>query len=155
MKINITKDEYRSLIDMIYIADWVLTSYKSEEGPETKKYQDVMQKFYAFAKDFGMENLIRFDKESNTYCETREFDDTSECHQFIDEYDNDSFWERLIEQLTRRDLEEESIGKETRDKDPDKYFERFAAIEMIYISEFEENGLDNLAIKKRKPATTN
>ena len=54
MKINVTQDEYRHLIDMIYIADWVLTSYKSEEGPEIKQYQDVMQKFYALAKDMGM-----------------------------------------------------------------------------------------------------
>ncbi len=154
MKINVTHDEYRHLIDMIYIADWVLTSYKSEEGPEIKQYQDVMQKFYALAKDMGMGNLIEFDKELNTYCETQEFNDTSECQQFINEYDNDSFWERLIEQLTTRDLEEELIGKETIAKDRDKYFERYAAIEMKYISEFEEYGLDNLAIKKRKPATT-
>ncbi|MFA5183029.1 MAG: hypothetical protein WC405_17055 [Syntrophales bacterium] len=155
MKINVTKDEYRSLIDIIYIADWVLTSYKSEEGQEIKRYKDVMQKFYALAKDMGMENLIKFDKELNAYWETKEFDDTSECHQFIDEYDNDSFWERLIEQLTTRDLEEELGGKKTMDKDPDKYFERYAAIEMKYMAEFEENGLDNLTIRKRKPALTN
>lgn len=155
MKINVTKDEYRSLIDMIYIADWVLTSYKSEEGPEIKKYQDVLQKFYALAKDMGMENLIKFDEELNSYCETQEFEDTSERHQFIGEYDNDSFWERLIEQLTTRDLQEKFGGKETRDKDPDKYFERYAAIEMKYMAEFEENGLDNLTIRKRKPAMTN
>lgn len=155
MKINITKDEYRSLIDIIYIADRVLTSYKSEEGPEIKKYQDVIQKFYALAKDMGMEKLIKFDKELNAYCETQEFDDTSQCHQFLDEYDNDTFWERLIEQLTARDLEEESTGKEARDKDPDKYFERYASLEMKYISEFEEYGLDNLVIGKRKPALTN
>jgi hypothetical protein len=152
MKINVTKDEYRHLIDMLYIADWVLTSYKSEEGPEIKRYQDVMQKFYALAKDMNMENLIKFDKELNTYCETQEFNDTSDCQQFIDEYDNDSFWERLIEQLTTRDLEEESIGTETGAQDREKYSERYAAIEMKYISEFEENGLDILAIKKRKSA---
>jgi len=155
MKINVTKDEYRSLIDMIYIADWVLTSYKSEEGPEIKKYQDVRQKFYALAKDMGMENLIEFDKELNGYCETAEFEDTSDCHQFIDEYDNDSFWERLIEQLATRDLEAEFDGKETRAKDPDEYFDRFAAIEIKYMAEFEENGVDNLAIVKRKPSRIN
>lgn len=155
MKINITKDEYRSLIDIIYIADWVLTSYKSEEGPELKKYKDIMQKFYALAKDMGMENLIKFDKELNAYCETQEFGDTSECHQFIDEYDNDSFWERLIEQLTTRDLEEKLGGKKTGDNDPDNYFERYAAIEKKYMAEFEEHDLANLTLRKRKPATTN
>jgi hypothetical protein len=155
MKINITKNEYRSLIDMIYIADWVLTSYKSEAGPEIKKYQDVIQKFYGLAKDMGMDNLIKFEREMNAYCETMEFEDTSECHQFIDEYDNDAFWERLIEQLTTRDLEDEMGGKKAMDKDPDKYFERYAAVEMKYMSEFEENGLENLTIRKRKPSITN
>jgi hypothetical protein len=155
MKINVTKNEYRSLIDMIYIADWVLTSFKSEDGPEINKYKEVMQKFYALAKDMGMEKLIKFDKELNGYTETHEFEDTSECHQFIDEYDNDSFWERLIEQLTTRDMQEKFGGKETRDKDPDKYFEQYAAIEMKYMTEFEENDLDNLTIRKRKPVVTN
>lgn len=152
MKINVTKDEYRSIIDMFYIADWVLTSYKTEEGPEIKKYHEVMQKFYALAKEMGMGNLIEFDKELNAYCETQEFEENSPCHQFLDEYDNDAFWERLIEQLTTRDLKMDTGGKMTMDKDPQKYFERYGAIEMKYMAEFEENGLDNLTVVTRKPA---
>ena len=37
MKINITKKEYRTLLEMVEIANWVLYAHKTEEEPEKKK----------------------------------------------------------------------------------------------------------------------
>jgi len=88
------------------------------------------------------------------YFETQEFEDDSDCQRLIDEYDNDSFWERLIEELTMRDLQAEFAGKKTKDKDPDEYFARYAAIEKKYMKEFEKYGLENVTFKKGKPART-
>jgi len=154
MKIDITKEEYRNLIDILYIADWVLTSYKSEHDPEMDKYQQLRNKFYALAKQMGMENLIEFDSELNNYYETAEFEDDSACHQLIDEYDNESFWDRLIEELTMRDLHAEVDVRKIKEKDSDVYFDRYAAIEKKYLKEFEKNGLENLTIKAAKTIRT-
>ena len=44
MKIEITKKEYRALLDVFHLADWVLHAYKTEEGPETEEYRALEQK---------------------------------------------------------------------------------------------------------------
>ncbi len=154
MKIDITKEEYRNLIDMLYIADWVMASYKSETDPEIDKYQQLRNKFYALAEKMGMKNLIEFDAELNNYYETAEFEDESACHQIIDEYDNEAFWDRLIEEMTMRDLHAEVDVRKVKEKDSDVYFNRYATIEKKYIKEFEKNGLENLTIKAAKAIRT-
>jgi hypothetical protein len=73
MKINITKKEYRLLLDVLYLGDWMLTAHDPEEVSEKEKYQDVIQKFYSYAEEMGFGNLIEADKESNKYYETREY----------------------------------------------------------------------------------
>ena len=154
MKIDINKEEYRNLIDMLYIADWVMTSHKSENDPEMDKYQQLRNKFYALAEKMGMEKLIELDTELNNYYETAEFEDESACHQIIDEYDNEVFWDRLIEEMTMRDLHAEVDVRKIKEKDSDVYFNRYAAIENKYIKEFEKNGLENLTIKAAKAIRT-
>ena len=64
MKINITKKEYRLLLDILSIADWVMNAYQTEDDPRTKPYEDLEQKFLSYAKDFGFENLIVYDQSS-------------------------------------------------------------------------------------------
>ena len=154
MKIDITKEEYRNLIDMLYIADWILTSYKSEVDPELEKYQQLRNKFYALAEKMGMENLIEYDDELKNYYETAEFEDESACHQLIDEYDNEQFWDHLIEELTMRDLHAEVDVRRVRENDSKAYFDRYETIEKKYIREFEKNGLENLIIKAAKAIRT-
>jgi len=154
MKIDLTKEEYRNLIDMLYIADWVITSQQSETDPELDRYQQLRNKLYALAEKAGLGNLIEFDSELKNYYETAEFEDESACHQIIDEYDNGTFWDRLIEELTMRDLNGEFSGKKSKEKDADAYFARYSDIEAKYMKEFEKNGLKNITIKSGKTART-
>ena len=39
MKINITKKEYQTLLDMLYLSDWVLHAHSEEKSEETKSYK--------------------------------------------------------------------------------------------------------------------
>ncbi len=55
MKINFTKKEYRLLLSMLEIAEWVMTSNDTgaEENPQTKPYKDVVQKLLSHSKEMG------------------------------------------------------------------------------------------------------
>ena len=154
MKIDLTKDEYRNLIDMLYIADWIITSYKTEIDPELEKYQQLRNKFYAHAEKMGMENLVKYDEELKNYYETAEFENESACHELINEYDNKQFWDRLIEDLTMRDLHAEVDVRKIKENDSDAYFDRYEAIEKKYIREFEKNGIENLILKAARAIRT-
>ena len=60
MEIDLTRKEYRDLLDMLYIAEWVLNANRDEDDPRTKRYSKVEQKFFAMAKAMKYENLIEY-----------------------------------------------------------------------------------------------
>ena len=56
------------------------------------------------AKEMGFANLVEYDPEMGKYFPTREYDETNVVMDAIVDYDNESFWEELMERLATRDL---------------------------------------------------
>ena len=81
MKIDLTRSEYRDLLDMLYIADWVLTAHREEEDPRTQRYRKLEQKYFAFAKAMKYENLIE------SAPEFKEFFPNNAVEYFVSYYD--------------------------------------------------------------------
>jgi hypothetical protein len=148
MKIDITNKEYRALLDIFHIADWVLNPYKTKEGPETEEYRNLEQKFFSFAQEMGFANLVENDPEMKDYFPTREYDETNVVMEAIVEYDNESFWEELMERLAMRDL----IVKEGKEKvmamDDDKRLVKTEKLQEKYAAEFERHGISRVVIKE-------
>jgi hypothetical protein len=147
MKVEITKEEYRDLLDLLHIAHWVMIAHKTGEDPRTEKYEKTMQKFYSLAEEFGYSSLIDFDPKIEKYFPTRTFEETSPSWEFIDEFVDDTFWDELIDRLTKRDLERQVGGYEIlRTLSMEARLALEAPIEERYAEEFNRNGLDNVAI---------
>lgn len=146
MQIELTKEEYRNLIDMIQIAEWVMKAHKIEEDPSTERYSKLEQKIYSFANKMGCENLIEYDKEMNEYFPTKEFGE-GQGMQYIDEYDNDSFWDELIDRLVVKDVIQKIGEKKARKLTFEECLEAEEPLREKYSIEFEQNGLDNIEIK--------
>ena len=148
MKIDITKKEYRALLDVFHLADWVLHAYKTEEGPETEEYRALEQKILSLAAEMGFGQLVEFDDETGKYFPTREYEDTSSVMDAIVDYDNECFWDELIERLASRDL----ILQEGKDKVLAMDFEersvKTEALREKYSDEFYKNGLSRMVIKE-------
>ena len=148
MKINITKKEYRLLLDILYLGDWMLTAHDDQEAPEKEKYQDVIQKFYSYAKEMGYENLIEADKASNKYYETREYEDTGGTHEIIDTYNNATFWDELVLELAMRDAKEKVGNDAFKKMSPEERIHLLYTLEEQYHDEFAANDLANLRVNK-------
>ena len=149
MEINITKREYRDLLDILYIADWVLNAHKSSDDPETARYGKLEQKFYSRAKEMGFDNLIEYAPELERYFPTKEFEETITIAGFIDEFENDTFWVELIYRLADRDLARQEGGIENVIKlSTIERIEKSTRLEGYYATEFEANGLGNLKIDR-------
>ena len=146
MQIELSKEEYRNLIDMIQIADWVMNAHKIEKDPSIEKYSKLEQKIYSFANKMGCENLIEYDKEMDEYFPTKEFDE-GQGMQYIDEYDNDSFWDELMDRLVVRDVIKKIGEKKARKITFEERLEAEEPLIEKYSIEFEQNGLDNIEIK--------
>jgi L-rhamnose mutarotase len=151
MKINFTNKEYRLLLDMVEIAEWVLNAHKTASSDEIKKYSDLYQKILSYAKDMGFENLIIYDKNLDGYFATSEYEE-SEHMRYIEEFEDDVFWDALPHRLAVRDLVKEVGEKKYEEMEFVERATKLLELESIYYKELEENGIDNLRFENQSPS---
>ena len=147
MKIEITKEEYNDVLDMFHMASWVLISHNTREDPRIEKYDFIIQKFYALAREIGRGDLIEYDPGSRKYHPTKAFEDTSRSIEFIDEFVDHSFWDELIIRFAERDAARHAGGYEKLDLLGHE--DRHALVDPIedrYAEEFNEHGIEHLEI---------
>ena len=143
MKMDFTKNEYRFLLDMVEMAEWVLNSRKTDSSDEVKEYSEVYQKILSHAKEMGFENLITYDENLDGYYATAEYEE-SEHMRYIEEFEDDVFWEALPHRLAVRDLVEQFGEMKYMEMEFEERVSKILDLEEIYNKELEENGIDNL-----------
>jgi hypothetical protein len=153
VKINITKKEYHTLLDILYIADWIINAFAMDERVEAKEYRELEQKFFAFAKDFGADDLIELDHEDGQFYPSPKMDDETRAMKFINEFEEETLWDELIDRLALRDLVEQHGSEITKSILKDKkIFKELENLKDKYSKEFENHGIENLRLQNNKEA---
>uniref|UniRef100_UPI0032176072 hypothetical protein n=1 Tax=uncultured Draconibacterium sp. TaxID=1573823 RepID=UPI0032176072 len=146
-KINIsfTKAQYKTLLKLIYLGEWV---HESHQDAESKDVVEVEQLIFSKTKEAGTEKMIEYAPDMKKYFPTRDMEEI--IHLLVDEYDEYTFWEELAHTLAERDFfnkyGEDLIVQMSTEK-------RFSLIQKEvekYQREFELNGIENLVIKKKR-----
>lgn len=146
MKIELTENEYRLLLDFVYMANWVINSHHAGPRSEVEGYDMLVQKLYSFADEAGCGELVHANRESNEYTPTRYYDETTRAIELLEEYDDDTFWDALISRLAERDVYEQ-VEQDRRDSmGIEEYWERSEPIEEAYYQEFRRHSLDRLRL---------
>lgn len=148
MKTNFTKEEYETLVEMLYIASWVISAFDVGPQPDKQKYDDLEQKVLSHAKDFGMGKDIELDKNLKKYFHSREFEE-GHTMELIDEFQDETFWDELMNRLAERDLVESYTEKEIKKMDVWDRITKTDEFADKYGEEFEENGIINLRLSKK------
>lgn len=133
MNIELTLKEFRRLLDMVYIGNWVLNSTRGEDRFED--YDNIQEKMFAYCAKNGMKDL--YQTWYGHVFPSKAFEEGG-IHEAIADYEDAVFFDILAEELARRDMHLE-------DTDPDDFTELTNRMDE-YISEFEKNGIDNLTI---------
>ena len=133
MKLELTTKQFRSLLDMAYIGNWILNSTRGDD--RFKDYDDVESLLFAKAREEGM-GVLAEDWQGEVV-PSRAFAEGG-IHEAIMEYENNVFFDILAEDLARRDMEDASI-------DQNNYEELSSRID-AYIAEFEQHGTDNILV---------
>ena len=134
MKFELTKKQFRRLLDMVYIGNWILNSTRGEE--RFADYDEVESLLFARAAVEGMPSLAEL-YEGNVI-PSRAFAEGG-IHEAIMEYENNVFFDILAEDLARRDMDDVPI-------DEHNYAELTSRIDS-YITEFEEHGTDHILVE--------
>lgn len=145
MKINITKKEYQLFLDMVYLSDWILHAHSEERTEEKKPYKELEQKILSFAKEFGMEEVVERNEKSESFL-NKKFTANSQIVKHVENFENATFWEELIERLARRDFIKKYGEEAILQMTISERFEKEMAFHHEYHEEFDKNGLDNLRI---------
>lgn len=134
MEFNLSRRQFRRLLDLVYIGNWVLNSTRGDD--RIRDYDEVESILFARACDEGMSVL------AETYLgevvPSRAFAEGG-IHEAIMDYENNVFFDILAEDLARRDMDDVPI-------DESNYDELTRRID-AYIDEFEAHGTDNITIE--------
>jgi len=149
MEIRLTKEQYENLIKLVYLGNWMINAIRLKDE-RIKKYDDIEQYIFSFAKAFSLEKYIEFDKEFNRFFPTREFEENTDIEQYREDYDDEVFWQELSNRLGSRDFYKKYGEEAIRKMDQKERFLKEQEFIIKYEEELEKNGLDNLEIKKTK-----
>lgn len=133
MNIELTSKEYRLLLDMVYIGNWILNSARTDDRIED--YDLLQEKLFAKAPANGMRSLA--ESWQGHVFPSRAYEEGG-IHEAIADYEDAVFYDILAEELARRDL-----GLEN--SDPEDATELTNRMEE-YMAEFEKNGLSTINI---------
>ena len=135
MNIELTELEFRRLLDMAYIGNWVLNSIRGTD--RFTDYDHVESHLFSYCQQHGMSALVDMTGEAPRPSDAFE---EGGIHEAIAEYEDSIFFEILAEELARRDMDYEHISPEDMGELTDRIDE--------YIEEFEQNGIDNISLDK-------
>ena len=133
MKLELTTKQFRRLLDMAYIGNWILNSTRGDD--RFRDYDEVESFLFAKAREEGMPTLA--EDWQGEVVPSRAFAEGG-IHEAIMEYENNVFFDILAEDLARRDMDDAPI-------DESNYDELTSRID-AYIAEFEQHGTDNILV---------
>ncbi len=126
-----------------------MNSHKIGDNPKSGPYKKIEQKIFSFAKDFGFENLVMYDDRLKMYFPTLEYENSESDRPFIDEFEEEVFWEELCNRLAQRDLLKNKGIQKLKEMDPLERLTKEDEIAEKYDKEFLENGLKNITISSK------
>jgi hypothetical protein len=144
MKIDLTNKQYRDLIELLFLGNWLANASRTgAEGDERlEKYEEIQDYILSQAQHFQADDVVK--AQGNDFYTTMDFEEL--LMPIVEEYDDYTFWEQISMKLANRDLLRE-IGPVSQMKE--EHRERMYEIEEQYENEFTKNGLKNLAIMKQ------
>jgi hypothetical protein len=133
LELSISLKQFRRLLDLVYIGNWVLNSARGDD--RIKEFDEVESVLFEKCREIGMDKLT--EQSNGAAIPSKAFAEGG-IHEAIMEYEDTIFFEILAEELARRDV----INEGGTEDDNEQINERIVA----YIAEFERNGTDNIVL---------
>lgn len=143
VQLEFSEVEFRELLEVMYLADWVTNAHRVPDG-KPDPYHALHQKILGQAHAAGCGDLVDRDEKEKTYAPSEKLEKT--CHGALDVYDEETFWEELVRRLALRDIEQERGPDALEKMSPEMRSSVISEIEERYQTECEINGLDRLEI---------
>ena len=138
MKIELTEKQFRRLLDLVYIGNWVLNSTRGDD--RIREYDEVESTVFSNCIYHGMVPLV--ESYQGELIPSRAFAEGG-IQDAIAYYEDGVFFDILAEELAKRDMGYPEITGEN-------YSELTRRMDR-YLEEFNENGVENVSIEGVDP----
>jgi len=135
MQIDLTAREFRHLLDMVYIGNWILNSTRGDD--RFGIYDDLESKLFQLCRSHKLDVLV--EDWNGTPVPSKAYVEGG-IHEAIAYYEDNVFYEILAEELSRRDMDYPEINEEN-------YDEIVGRMDR-YMSEFEASGVQHLVLEE-------
>ena len=143
MHITLSQDQYEKLLHLVFLGNWLVNSYRGDERLE--EYDKLAGDIMASPPPAGREEPGAVDEFEGRYYPSRKLDEA--MRGFWEEYDEDVFWNMLIDGLAERDLGRK-YGEENLDTmKGDEYDKKIEPFLKKYEKEIDEHGLERLEVR--------
>ena len=133
MDIHMTQKQFRRLLDLVYIGNWVLNSTRGDD--RITQYDEVESLVFSHCLEQGMAKLTELYQ--GEIIPSRAFAEGG-IHEAIMAYEDNTFFEILAQELALRDMDDPPIT-------PENYDEIMERMD-VYLGEFELHGTDNITV---------
>lgn len=133
MEIKMTEKQFRRLLDLVYIGNWVLNSTRGDD--RISQYDEVESLIFSHCLEHGMTPLTELYE--GAMIPSRAFAEGG-IHEAIMAYEDTTFFEILAQELALRDMDDPPIT-------PENYEEVMERMN-VYLGEFERHGTDNISV---------
>ena len=134
MQMELSEKQYRRLLDLVYIGNWVLNSTRGDD--RIRQYDEVESLIFSHCPGQGMPDLTEIYE--GELIPSQAFADGG-IHEAIMAYEDNTFFEILAQELALRDMDDPPIT-------PENYDEIMGRMEE-YLCEFERHGTDNITVE--------
>jgi hypothetical protein len=134
MEIKMTQKQFRRLLDLVYIGNWVLNSTRGDD--RIREYEEVESLIFSQCLKRDMASLVELYE--GEIIPSKAFAEGG-IHEAIMAYEDTTFFEILAQELALRDMNDPPVTKENYDE----IVERMDA----YLGEFERHGTDNISVE--------
>ena len=133
MNLELSKKQFRRLLDLVYIGNWVLNSTRGND--RFADYDNLESKLFGLCKNTGMQVLVEDWNETTIPSKAYEEGGIQEAIAY---YEDNVFYQILAEELSRRDMGYAEINE-------DNYDEIVRRMES-YMGEFQQSGLERVIL---------
>lgn len=149
MQIEFTKEQFENLLKLVYLGNWVANANRTDD--RIKKYEEIENYIFSYAKQFGFGEYVGDEeKESGKFYPTRIFEEETDIDRLHEEYDEETFWEELIDRLGDRDFYRHYSKDEIQKMTQDERFEKLYEFIDKWTEEINENGIEGLEVQDKK-----
>ena len=133
MEIKLSEKQFRRLLDLVYIGNWILNSTRGDD--RIRQYDEVESLIISPCLTHGMTSLTELYE--GELIPSRAFAEGG-IHEAIMAYEDTTFFEILAQEMALRDMDDPPITPENYDEVMERMGE--------YLSEFERHGTENISV---------